>query len=168
MRIKTMIVALVLGIAALGVAACGDDDDDGGDSAEATTEAATTAEGDTGDATVTFVEPTDGSTTSGTVTARVELAGFQVDPAAVGMANEAGHGHLHFSMDGGRFDTPKYSGANGKLAVQLGVDGMYSPATEPTITYTGLPPGEHTLEVDLANNDHSESGTSATTTFTVE
>ena len=167
MQLKTMMVALVLAIGAFGVAACGDDDDDG-ESAQATTEAATTAEAGGGEPTVTFVEPAEGATTTGTVTARVDLAGFEVDPQAVGMTNEEGHGHLHFSLDGGEFDTPKYSGANGKLAVQLGVDGMYSPATEPTITYRGLPPGEHTLEVDLANNDHSESGVSATTTFTVE
>jgi hypothetical protein len=102
------------------------------------------------------------------VTAEVELQGFQIDAADVGKANVPGAGHLHFSLDDGKFDTPKYSGANGKLAVQLGVDGMYSPATEPTITYSGLPPGEHTLEVDLVNNDHSETGTSATTTFTVQ
>ena len=59
-------------------------------------------------------------------------------------------------------------GPNGKLAEQLGVDGQYSPSTEPTITYDGLPAGEHTLTVDLVNNDHTETGTSATVTFTVE
>ncbi len=52
--------------------------------------------------------------------------------------------------------------------MKLGVDGQYSPSVEPTITYSGLPKGEHTLEVDLANNDHSETGTTASTTFTVE
>ena len=82
--------------------------------------------------------------------------------------NEPNKGHVHFSLDGGKYDYPKYSGANGDLAVQLGVDGMYSPATEPSITYSGLPAGEHTLEVDLVNNDHSETGTTASTTFTVE
>jgi hypothetical protein len=71
-------------------------------------------------------------------------------------------------MDGGKYDTPEYSGANGELAKQLGVDGQYSPSTEPTITYEGLPKGEHTLEVDLVNNDHTETGTSATVAFEVE
>ena len=171
MRIKTMIVALAVGAVSVGAVACGGDDDDGSASTPAatTTQASDTA-GDytAGDASISFVEPSDGAMTGDTVTANVELEGFQIDPAEVGMANHEGTGHLHFSMDDGKFDTPKYSGANGKLAVQLGVDGMYSPATEPTITYTGLPPGEHTLEVDLVNNDHSETGTSATTTFTVE
>ena len=153
MNLKRALVPLAL-VAALGIAACGDDDDDG-DSAG-------------GEPTVTFTSPTDGETTGDSVTAEVELDGFQIDAANVGMANAENQGHLHFSLDGGKYDKPKYSGANGELAVQLGVDGQYSPSTEPTITYSGLPAGEHTLEVDLVNNDHSETGVSASTTFTVE
>jgi hypothetical protein len=30
-------------------------------------------------------------------------------------------------MDGGKYDFPKHSGANGRLATQLGVQGKYSP-----------------------------------------
>ena len=117
---------------------------------------------------ITFASPTDGQTVSGPVEVSVDLAGFELDPENVGKQPEAGKGHLHFTMDGGRFDKPKYSGANGELAVKLGVDGKYSPAVAPEITYRKLPPGEHTLEVQLANNDHSEVGTQALTTFTVE
>ena len=153
MNLKRALVPLAV-VAALGIAACGDDDDD--DSAESD------------EPTVTFVSPTEGETTADSVTAEVELEGFQIAAADVGMANSPNQGHLHFSLDGGEFDKPKYSGANGKLAVQLGVDGQYSPSTEPSITYSGLPKGEHTLEVDLVNNDHSETGTTASTTFTVE
>jgi hypothetical protein len=154
MNLKRALLPLAI-VAALGIAACGDDDDD------------ETSSADSGP-TVTFVSPTDGAMTGNEVTAEVDLEGFQIDAANVGMANTPDAGHLHFSLDGGKFDTPKYSGANGKLAVQLGVDGQYSPSTEPTITYSGLPKGEHTLEVDLVNNDHSETGTTASTTFTVE
>jgi hypothetical protein len=102
------------------------------------------------------------------VTAEVALDGFEIDPKAVGGAKEDGAGHLHFSVDGGKYDTPEYSGANGELAVELGVDGQYSPSTEPTITYSGLPKGEHTLEVYLANNDHSDTGVEASTSFEVK
>jgi hypothetical protein len=158
MRTKA-ILATEAGALALGIAACGDDDE------EATTAATETA---AEEASVSFVEPADGSTTSDTVTAEVELVDFEVNPDAVGKAAHEGEGHLHFSMDDGEYDTEKYSGANGKLAKQLGVDGQYSPSTEPTITYKGLPAGEHTLEVALADNDHSETGVTATTTFAVE
>lgn len=153
---KTLLVLAVSGVAAFGVAACGDDEED-------TTTAASTDE-----ASVSFVEPTDGATASDPVTAEVQVEGFGINADAVGKDNVEGEGHLHFSMDGGEYDTPEYSGANGELAKQLGVDGQYSPSTEPTITYEGLPKGEHTLEVDLVNNDHTETGTSATVTFEVE
>lgn len=155
MNVKNALVPLAVA-AALGVAACGGDDDDT-ESGSAESRPA-----------VTFVSPTDGEMTSDSVTAQVELEGFEIDPANVGKANQPDTGHLHFSLDGGKFDKPKYSGANGELAVQLGVDGKYSPSTEPRITYSGLPEGEHTLEVYLANNDHSDTGTTASTTFTVE
>jgi len=154
MSLKRALVPLAV-VAALGIAACGDDDDDDSGAAES-------------EATVTFVAPTDGETAGDEVTAEVELDGFEIDAVGVGKVNEPNKGHLHFSMDGGKFDEPKYSGANGELAVKLGVEGMYSPSTEPRITYSGLPKGEHTLEVDLVNNDHSETGTTASTTFTVE
>ena len=154
MNLKKALAPVAI-VAALGVAACGDDDDDETSSAESGPK-------------VSFVSPTDGEMTSGEVTAEVELEDFEIDAVNVGKAVDEGKGHLHFSLDGGKFDKPKYSGANGELAVKLGVDGQYSPAVEPTITYSGLPKGEHTLEVDLANNDHSDTGTTATTTFTVE
>lgn len=159
---KFLLVLAVSGVAAFGVAACGDDDDD------ETTAGETTSATSADEASVSFIEPTDGATVSDPVTAEVQLEGFEINAEQVGKDNVEGEGHLHFAMDGGEYDTPKYSGPNGELAVQLGVDGQYSPATEETITYENLPAGEHTLEVDLVNNDHTESGTSATVTFEVE
>jgi len=153
MSLKRALVPVAI-VAALGIAACGDDDDD-----ESSAESKPT---------VSFVSPTAGEMTADSVTAEVELDGFEIDALNVGKVNEPNKGHVHFSLDGGKFDTPKYSGANGELAVKLGVDGQYSPSTEPKITYSGLPKGEHTLEVDLVNNDHSETGTTASTTFTVD
>jgi plastocyanin len=118
-------------------------------------------------ATVAFVAPKKGSSVGSTVTARVTLSGFKLAPQDVGKKPKPGEGHLHFKMDDGKFDHPKYSGANGKLAVKLGVDGMYSPAVTPSITYRHLPAGKHKLEVYLANNDHSNTGVEAETDFTV-
>ncbi|HKG37262.1 MAG TPA: hypothetical protein VKA89_12580 [Solirubrobacterales bacterium] len=159
--------AILLAAGALGLAACGDDDDDT-TAASGGGETTAAASGGGAEPSVTFMAPKDGGTSPATVTAKVDVTGFKIDPKQVGMAKMAGEGHLHFSMDGGKFDYPKYSGANGKLAVQLGVDGKYSPAVAPTITYKGLPKGEHTLEVDLANNDHTDTGVTASTTFMVK
>ena len=117
---------------------------------------------------VAFVTPTAGSTTGSTVTAKVKVSGFKLAPQNVGKPAKQGEGHLHFSMDGGKFDQPKFSGANGKLAVKLGVNGKYSPSVTPTITYTGLSKGTHNLEVYLANNDHSNTGVEARVSFTVK
>ena len=116
---------------------------------------------------VSFVSPMSGSTVAGVVNAKVVLDGFKINANDVGKAPVAGEGHLHFQMDGGKYDQPKYSGANGDLAVKLGTQGKYSPSVTPTITYSNLPAGEHTLKVYLANNDHSEAGPVAETTFTV-
>lgn len=117
---------------------------------------------------VVFVSPKNGSTVSQPVVVKVKITGFKLAPQDVGKPAKQGEGHLHFSLDNGKFDYPKNSGANGQLAVKLGVQGKYSPAVAPTITYSGLPKGKHTLEVYLANNDHTNTGVEAKTTFTVK
>jgi hypothetical protein len=117
---------------------------------------------------VAFIAPKDGETYGSTVTARVEVEGFELTRRALGKPPVPGEGHLRFVMDEGYYDEPQFSGANGELAKRLGVDGQYSPATEPIITYRSLPPGDHTLEVFLVNNDHSETGVSERVKFEVE
>jgi len=118
-------------------------------------------------AAVAFVTPHVGESEKSTVSVRVRLKHFVLDPAAVGMSPRPGHGHLHFELDGGKFDTTRYSGPNGALAAKLGVSGMYSPSVTPTITYRHLPAGRHKLDVYLANNNHTRTGVEAETTFTV-
>ena len=154
MNLKRALAPVAI-VAALGVAACGDDDEDSA-SAEDQKPA------------VSFVSPSDGEMTAGEVTAEVELENFEIDAVNVGKATEPGKGHLHFSLDGGKFDKPKYSGPNGELAVKLGVDGKYSPSVTETITYKNIPNGDHTIEVYLANNDHSDTGVEAKAEFTVQ
>ncbi len=114
-----------------------------------------------------FLSPKEGATVGRTVTAKVALTDFAIDAAAVGQAAKDGEGHLHFSLDGGKYDFPKYSGANGQLAQKLGIAGKYSPSVTPSITYANLPPGKHILKVFLANNDHSDTGAGATVSFVV-
>ena len=148
---------LVMAVAAASVAAgCG-----GSDTASKATSTAT------GPA-VSFVSPTANADVSGPVTAEIKIDGFTINAAHVGMAPVAGEGHVHFQMDGGKYDFPKYSGANGDLAVKLHVDGKYSPAVMPNITYSNLPAGPHTLKAFLVDNVHTNLGPTAETTFTVK
>ena len=148
---------LVMAIVATSVAAgCG-----GSDTASKATSTAT------GPA-VAFVSPTANAEVSGPVTAEVKIDGFTINADHVGKAPVAGEGHVHFQMDGGKYDFPKYSGANGDLAVKLHVDGKYSPSVTPGITYSNLPKGEHTLKVFLVDNLHTDLGPMAETTFTVQ
>jgi hypothetical protein len=117
---------------------------------------------------VRFVTPKEASTQPATVVARVKLIHFKLAPKQVGKAAKQGEGHLHFSLDRGQFDRPKYSGPNGKEAVKLGVEGKYSPSVKPTIVYTNLPTGTHELEVYLANNDHTNTGVYSFVSFIVK
>ena len=117
---------------------------------------------------VHFTDPMKGAKTGSKVTFTVKLSNFTICAACVGKANKANSGHLHFAMDGGKLDYPKYSGANGKLAVQLGIQGKYSPAVLPQITYSHLPKGKHTLKVYVVNNDHSNTGVWTSTTVQVK
>src|SRR5437762_1022689 len=80
-------------------------------------------------AAVRFITPRTGSTVTGsTVHVRVRVTGFTLDARDVGKPARQGFGHLHFSLDGGRYDTPRYSGANGALAARIGAQGKYSPS----------------------------------------
>jgi hypothetical protein len=103
----------------------------------------------------------------GTVKVSVALAHFHIAPSMVGKAPVPGMGHLHFMLDGGKFDYPHYSGANGVLGKKLGVAGAYSPALTPSITYSHLPPGRYTLVCMLANNNHTPTGVEAKQTIVV-
>jgi hypothetical protein len=164
---RTLTAFAAVPVLALAVAGCGSDNKK---SADETTPSTATVAQKTGapGAKAEFVTPKEGGTSGDTVKVKVKLTGFTLAPKQVGKPPQQGQGHLHFSMDGGKFDHPKYSGANGQLAVKLGVDGKYSPSVTPTITYKGLPKGKHELEVYLANNDHSDTGVEAKTEFTVQ
>jgi hypothetical protein len=136
----------------LAASGCGDE---GGDGAET-------------EPSVEFIAPAADDGLDDTITAVVEIEGFELDPEALGEPPVVGAGHLRFTMDRGQFDFPEFSGANGRLARRLGVDGQYSPATEGHITYRGLPHGDHRLIVDLVGSDYMPIGVTDAITFTVE
>jgi uncharacterized membrane protein YgcG len=163
---KLRAVALMFAtIAVVGiVGGCGSNKKKSNASTTPTTAKTVTAPG----ATVSFVAPKKGSSVGKTVTAKVKLSHFKLAPKEVGKPAKQGEGHLHFALDEGKYDYPKYSGANGKLAVKLGVQGKYSPSVTRSITYKNLPPGKHKLEVYLANNDHTNTGVEGSTEFTVK
>lgn len=114
-----------------------------------------------------FVAPRRGASLSAPVRVAVRVSGFRLDGKDLGKAPKRGFGHLHFRMDGGKYDRARYSRTGGALATRLGVAGRYSVATSPAITYERLPAGRHTLLVTLANNDLSETGVHARTVVTV-
>ncbi|MFL5781993.1 MAG: hypothetical protein ACJ760_11830 [Thermoleophilaceae bacterium] len=154
-------------LAAVALAACGSSDSKSSSSAS-TTPAPAPQKVQGPKVGVAFKKPKPNSKVGPKFTATITLSNFQLDPKDVGQKPQLGKGHVHFSLDGGKYDFPKYSGENGKLAKKLGVTGKYSPSVTKEITYKSIPKGKHTLKVELANNDHSPAGASATTTFTVQ
>ena len=88
-----------------------------------------------------------------------------VDPAKLAKAEESplGRGRLV----GKSFDFPRYSGPNGVLAVRVGANGSYSPATRPEIYYHELPAGFYRLVVTLARNNGAPTPYHAVTNFQI-
>jgi hypothetical protein len=163
--VRSLTIVALLGCTAAVAGGCGSSSDDsgGGSSQSADVPQANPDKGE-----VRFLAPATGAKTGPTVTAKVALKHFEIAPGAVGQAPRFGQGHLHFTMDAGKYDQPRYSGKNGLLGKKLGVSGKYSPALAPTITYRHLPPGKHHLVVALANNNHTSVGVQAKVSFTVK
>jgi hypothetical protein len=160
MTLKMTALGLLAGAALIG---CGSSDNSDSSSSAPAQPSSSAPKGE-----VRFVSPKNGAKTGSTVTAKVALKDFHISPKTVGQAPRPGQGHLHFRMDGGKFDSPKYAGLNGQLGKKLGVTGKYSPSLTPSITYRHLPPGKHKLEVLLANNNHTNVGVEAKLKFTVK
>jgi hypothetical protein len=159
---RTQALAIAV-VAAAALAGCGGSSDNSSDSGTSAAPAPSAPKGS-----VRFLAPNKDAKTGSTVSAKVALKNFQINARTVGQAPRPGQGHLHFKLDEGKFDYPKYSGKNGFLGKKLGVNGTYSPALTPAITYSHLPPGKHELEVYLANNNHTNVGVEAKVEFTVK
>jgi hypothetical protein len=98
----------------------------------------------------------DSSGTTSTFTASVTvLLPVRLSASSICEPAEAGVGHLHFILDGGKYDTPAHSSASIALFRKEHSIGKFSPTATGLVTYRRLPPGSHVFEVVLFSNDHS-------------
>jgi hypothetical protein len=98
----------------------------------------------------------------------VRLSSFRLTTAGLGKRATRGRGHIHFALDGGRFDRSPHVTVTGALAKEAtAARGRYTPSARPRITYRGLPQGRHTLVATLVDSLHRRVGTPARTAFTV-
>ena len=118
---------------------------------------------------VTFLSPEDGEALPGArVRVRVRLNGKLAPKANVVVDKTDGLVHLHFQLDGGKYDTPEHS--DSALLEFEKSAGSYSGAAVAHVTYSGLAPGSHVLRVELVNNDHDPAAgvSSASLTFSTK
>jgi hypothetical protein len=143
---------------------------------------------------IDVISPRDGSKPPvNAVVVKVKVHNFKLAPAQFGKAPQLGEGSIRFSLNkvpesvdeseaeaaasnpigtgrviGRSFDFPRYAGPNGILARRLGVEGQYSPATQPQIYYHNLPQGLFRIVVTLAQNDGTPTPYHAVTHFRIE
>jgi hypothetical protein len=98
---------------------------------------------------VEILEPIDGQIVhDGAVTVSVSIKGFRVvnqRPRPPFPRPLPGRGHIHFSLDAGELPTTHSPPATGS----------YRSLSRRTHTWTGLPPGRHSLAVQLVGRDHA-------------
>jgi outer membrane protein assembly factor BamB len=106
-----------------------------------------------------IVSPSEGEILpSGNLTVSVEVLNFDL-VEALGEAAVEGEGHLHFYLDVEPPTTP------GQPAVTE--NGTYMVTTGTTVTWENVAAGEHTLSVQLVNNDHTPLSDPVVATTTV-
>ncbi len=81
---------------------------------------------------IQIVSPTNGATIGEHVIVQARVNGFALNPVAIGTAAKAGEGHWH-----------------------LYVDGKLAGLSASSVADVTLTPGQHTLKVELHNNDHT-------------
>lgn len=162
-RSMIRLVALA-GAAAVALAACGDD----GDTTDETTPAATgSPAADTSPATGTspaadasvaasFVTPADGATVTSPVDVQMQATGIDIAPAADAVE---GAGHFHIMVDTTCVETGEVIPSDD--AHRHFGDGSTTASLE-------LAAGEHTLCLQLGDNNHSAVGSTDEITITVE
>ncbi len=87
---------------------------------------------------LTIVSPVDGATVDGPVTIHVQHSGIVFDGVKIGQAPEPGVGHWHVNVDG------QYAGLAVSNVLEI-----------PNDTFPTISAGEHTITVDLHQNNHA-------------
>ncbi len=146
-----------------------------------------------GEPSVEIVSPRNGARQTGrAVVVKAKVRNFTLAPHEFGREPQLGEGNLRFALNrvpdcvdpaklqraeesplgrgrllGASFDFPRYSGPNGVLAVRVGSNGSFSPATRPEIYYHELPAGFYRLVVTLSQNNGAPTPYHAVTNFQI-
>lgn len=129
-----IILVIALAVALFGLAAC-------------TENPAKESPGDDTGTKIEIISPQDGATLQpGDITVTVQVTNFKIVDKQ-GQPNVPGEGHVHFFLDVAAPTTP------GKPAIPAG--GAWAHVSGTTYTFTNVPQGTHTINVELVNNDHT-------------
>ena len=109
----------------------------------------------TGDPGVALVSPLDGSTVPAAFPVQVTPTNFIAASALVGKTNVPGYGHYHVWVD-----APAMPDSLASLVLMPGTNAF-------TLDLSAWGPGEHTIRIEPAQNDHTMYDPSTTATFTV-
>jgi plastocyanin len=109
----------------------------------------------TGDPALTLVSPLDGVTVPPSFEVQVQPTNFTAATALEGKTNTPGYGHYHVWVD-----TPEMPESLAGLALMPGTNGF-------TLNLSAWGPGQHTIRIEPAQNDHTMYDPATPVTFTV-
>jgi plastocyanin len=109
----------------------------------------------TGDPVLTLVSPHDGATVASSFEVQVRPTNFTAATALEGKTNVPGYGHYHVWVD-----TPEMPSSLAGLALMPGTNGF-------TLDLSAWGPGEHTVRIEPAQNDHTMYDPATPVEFTV-
>jgi plastocyanin len=110
----------------------------------------------TGDPALTLVSPQDGATVDSSFEVQVQPTNFTAATALEGKTNVPGYGHYHVWVD-----TAEMPSSLAGLALMPGTNGF-------TLDLSAWGPGEHTIRIEPAQNDHTMYDPATPITFTVD
>lgn len=124
------------------------------------------AANDTGTPEITLVSPTDGATVDPVFKVELTATNFTPDAGLEGKQNVPGYGHYHVIVVD---TTPAASPEGTATAAPAGIPGLIAMPGENSfqIDLTGWGPGEHTIMIAPAQNDHTPFEGAKAVEFTV-